>query len=265
MERTLPKVIAKSDNLDERNKEFNQVELKKHVFLNSVPKCGSHLLKNIIRLFVPLDQHYGPDFIQYPTLKQHHQVFLSKKPRLSWGHLLFGDHPALVLKDVNHILLVRDPYDWVLARTRFFLSDNFQGNLEHLKQGRTNIDDFMNMMIFGVHNLVPTMNDIYLNNAVSWLGSSAKLVKYEDIIKHLKDLDSPASETYFSNLLGLAGIDLPSDWKDRVRTGSDREQSGTARENLELHGQEVPGELPDMQKKLVDYTNPGLREILGYQ
>ena len=26
------------------------------VFLNSVPKCGSHLLRNIIRMFVPVDQ-----------------------------------------------------------------------------------------------------------------------------------------------------------------------------------------------------------------
>ena len=207
---------------------------------------------------------YNVDFIQYPTLKNHHKVFLGD-PRLSWGHLLFGDMPAVLLKDVRHILLVRDPYDWVLARTRFFLSDNFQANLDHIKGGRTSIDDFMNMMIFGVHNLFPTMNDIYLNNAVAWLGTSAKLVRYEEIVQHLKNLDSPEAEFFFKDLLGFGDIALPADWKDRVRVGSDRKQSGTARENLSLKGVEIPKDLPDMQKRLVDHTNPGLRAILGYE
>lgn len=50
-----------------------------------------------------------------------------------------------------------------------------------------------------------------------------------------------------------------------VRVGSDREQSGTARENLAGSGMlDVPDELPDVQKKLVDYAVPGLREVLGY-
>jgi hypothetical protein len=50
-------------------------------------------------------------------------------PHLSWGHLLFSDDAAIVLRHVRHIVQVRDPYDWVLARTRFFLSDTFQGSL----------------------------------------------------------------------------------------------------------------------------------------
>jgi hypothetical protein len=163
------------------------------------------------------------------------------------------------------VLLLLLPYDWVLARSRFFLSDNFQGNLEHLKQGRTNIDDFMNMMIFGVHTLFPTMNDIFTNNVVAWLGTSINLVKYEDIILHLKNIDSPEAEQFFGDLLKIADIDLPDDWKKRIEVGSDRNQSGTARENLVMHGQKVPSELPNMQKKLVDLACPGLRDILGYE
>ena len=49
-----------------------------------------------------------------------------------------------------------------------------------------------------------------------------------------------------------------------MKIGSDRKQSGTARENLELGDVNIPAELPDTQKKLVDYTAPGLRELLGY-
>ena len=51
----MPVVIADPDNLDEKNADFTQVPLKQHFFLNSVPKSGSHLMKNIIRMFVPVE------------------------------------------------------------------------------------------------------------------------------------------------------------------------------------------------------------------
>ncbi len=260
----MPRVIATPDNLDELNPNYKQEPLTQTFFLNSVPKSGSHLLKNIVRMFVPVDQQYNRDFIQYPTLKNHQSAFHPSKPQLSWGHLLFGDGPSILLKDASHILLVRDPYDWVLARTRFFLSDNFQANLEHMKNGKVNMEEFLNMMIFGVFNLFPTMREIYENNAVAWMGTKAQFVKYEDLIQHVKNLESTEAETFFKDLLGLAEIDLPEDWRERVQIGSDRKQSGTARENLMLKGQQVPEVLPDTQKKLVDYACPGLRDILGY-
>ena len=81
----------------------------------------------------------------------------------------------------------------------------------------------------------------------------------------MTDLDSEASENYFTEVLGYCGIDpLPDDWRERVRVGSDRKQSGTARENLVGLATEVPNELTETQKKLVDFAIPGLREILGY-
>lgn len=260
----MPRIIAKPDNLNERNSEFSHQALKTPVFLNSVPKSGSHLMKNIFRMFVPLAQHYGPDFIQFPTLKTHHEVFIKDPPRLSWGHLLFADSSALLLKNVYHILLVRDPYDWVLARARFFLSDNFQANLEHLKNDRCAIDDFLNMMIFGIYQKVPTMREIYENNAAAWLGTSARIVRFEDLLAAVKDLGSKSSETFFRELFEPAGIELPKDWKTRIEIGADRKQSGTARENLSVDNSVIPKSLPKVQKQLVDFAAPGLRELLGY-
>jgi hypothetical protein len=65
--------------------------------------------------------------------------------------------------------------------------------------------------------------------------------------------------------LGYCGITtLPDDWRERVRVGSDRKQSGTARENLVGQAMAVPDELPDEQKKLIEYALPGLRRLLGY-
>lgn len=59
-------------------------------------------------------------------------------------------------------------------------------------------------------------------------------------------------------------MEMPPDWLERVRIGSDRKQSATARENLDAVAADLPDELPETQKRLVNYAAPGLRELLGY-
>ena len=56
----------------------------------------------------------------------------------------------------------------------------------------------------------------------------------------------------------------PGDWRERVRTGSDRRQSGTARENLSGVAVALPDSLGPRHRALVDYHAPGLRALLGY-
>ena len=264
----MPRIIAKPDNLNEINKQFTQQKLETPIFLNSVPKCGTHLIRNIFRMFVPVEQQYHDMFIQIPVLRDHLAAFSKSHPKLSWGHLLFSDESAYAVHNVKQILVVRDPYDWVLARARFFLSDSFQGNIEHLKGPEFSVEQVLNMMIFGIYQKAPTLEDIFTNNGVAWLGTGVTLVRYEDLIENLNKIDSPEAELYFKNLLSNAGIEnIPEDWKARVLAGSDRKQSGTARENLYGQGKiaGIPKELPDIQKKLVDYAVPGLRNILGYE
>ena len=260
----MPRVTTKPDTLDAENRKFAQAPLKRHVFLNSVPKSGSHLLRNIVRMFVPIGQQYGVQFIQHPNLQEHLSAF-EGAPKLSWGHLLFSDAAAIELQGAKKIVLYRDPHSWVLARARFFLSDEFSGNIDHVKGGKITVPELLNLMIFGIYQKVPSMLDLYTHNAVAWLGVAHGVVKYEDLIANLKRLDTLAAEVYFRDLLALCGVDpVPDDWRERVRIGSDPRQSGTARENLSGLGIEIPAELPDLQKKLVDYIAPGLRQILGY-
>lgn len=261
----MPKVILKQDNLNELNANYVQKTLLQPVLLNSVPKCGTHLIKNIFRMFVPVSQQYHKAFIQLPILKHNLPALNQQSPYLSWGHLLFSDESAIAVQGVKQIIVVRDPYDWVLARARFFLSDSFQGSMEHLKGGRVSVTEMLNMMIFGVYQKAPTLYEIYTHNAVAWLGTGVKLVRYEDILKHLKNIDKPEATIFFTDLLSVLGLDeLPADWRDRVLTGADRKQSGTYRDNLSGTAIELPETLPDMQKQLVEYAAPGLRKLLGY-
>ena len=261
----MPRIVAKPDNLDDRNREFPQRPLTEPVFLNSVPKSGTHLIRNIMRMFVPVEQQYHKEFIQYAILREHQAAFSRARPLLSWGHLLFGDESALALRRVHHLLLVRDPYDWVLARARFFLSDTFQGSLDNIKGGNVTINDVLNMMIFGIPDKAPPLESIYSHNAVSWLGTDAVVLKFEELLRHVTAVDTEQAGVFFADLFERLGMGaLPDDWRERIRIGADREQSGTARENLAGIGIEVPDELPEIQRRLVDFAAPGLRALLGY-
>lgn len=260
----MPRILAKGDNLNELNRNYAQARLAGPVFLNSVPKCGTHLMRNIMRMFVPVEQQYHRAFIQLPLLAGNMQAFSAANPFLSWGHLLFTDDSAIALRGVRHVVLVRDPRDWVLARARFFLSDTFRGNVEHLKGGAVSIEEMLNLMILGIYNKVPPMQEIFLHNAVAWMGTDALIVRFEDLTAALRDLEAPVAGEWFGRLFAHCGLELPADWRERVLVGADRRQSGTARENLEGPASDVPEELPEVQKRLVDHAAPGLRAILGY-
>lgn len=260
----MPRLALSADTLDQENRRFAQTPLRQPIFLNSVPKSGSHLLRNIMRMFVPVDQHYSAQFIQWPNLREHRHAFSRETNLLSWGHLLFSDASAIETAGTRRILLVRDPYDWVLARARFFVSDEFQGNVDHLRSGELSVGDLLSLMIFGIHQKAPGLTDIYTHNAVAWLGSGVYLVRYEELVAMLARLDSDEAESYFGALLDACGIARPDDWRERIRIGSDRKQSATARENLSLADIEFPPVLPEAQKRQVDFVAPGLRALLGY-
>ena len=136
----MPTVNVQRDTLDEENRRFDQQPLSQPVFLNSVPKSGSHLLRNIVRMFVPVEQQYDRDFIQWANLQHHRAAFDPRQPMLSWGHLFFADASAIETASARRILLVRDPYDWVIARARFFLSEQFDGNMDFLRSGALDAD-----------------------------------------------------------------------------------------------------------------------------
>jgi hypothetical protein len=262
----MPRIKLKGDTLDSDTVRFAPARLSQPLFLNSIPKSGTHLLRNIIRMFVPVEQQYRVQFIQWQNLKEHLVAFDPRRSFFSYGHLFFSDASAIELAGVRKVLLYRDPYDWVLARARFFLSDEFEGNVDFLKQGKLTVDELLSLMIFGIHTNAPKLADMYDLNVAAWLGSSSVYpVRYEELVRHVGSIGTTEAEEYFQTLLGACGIaPIPPDWGERVRVGSDRKRSGTARENLTGIGIEIPDILPENHRRLVDYAAPGLRQLLGY-
>ncbi|MEO5707313.1 MAG: hypothetical protein ABIT10_07200 [Alteraurantiacibacter sp.] len=259
-------IRLKADTLDREVVRFDSPHLTQGVFLNSVPKSGSHLLKNVMRMFVPLEDHYGKDFIQWGNLAEHLAAFDPRHPRLSWGHLMFSDSSAAHAANVRKIHLVRDPHSWILARARFYVSDQFGDNSSMIKQSGMSAEHLINLMIFGIHRQALPMRDMFNLTAVAWRGPQSHWVKYEDVVQAVKNVDTPAGEAFFTKLMDMAGLPpLPADWRERVKIGSDRKQSGTARENLRDVKIQIPDELTQEQKELAEYAAPGLRKLLGYE
>jgi hypothetical protein len=261
----MTRIRLQPDTLDEENRKFEQVPLTRPLFLNSVPKSGTHLLRNIMRMFVPVEDQYKKHFIQWANLQQNLRAFDTAKPMLSWGHLLYSDASAIETAEAVRMILVRDPYTWVLARARFFVSEQFGDGQILVKNSLLSANGLINLMIFGIHQKAMGMRELFQYNAVAWLDGAATMVRYEDLVAAVKDLDSDASEAFFMRLFEDAQLPkVPDDWRERVRIGADRKQSGTASENLKLGPVEIPKVLDERQKALVDYAAPGLRQLLGY-
>lgn len=263
----MPEVTVAPDTLNEESAKFSQTSLSRSVLLNSLPKSGSHLLRNILRMFVPVDQVYGPGFVQFPNLNEHLAAFGEKNKFLISAHLLYSDNTAMLANRTNKILLVRDPYSWILAQARFFVSDIVSSNFEQIKSGALTVDDLIGLMIFGIYQKSPPMRQQYELYTVGWMTSDAHMIRYEDLIENMKSIESNAAESYFATLLEKCGIAVPDDWKQRVIIGADRKQSATARENINLNEPlfEFPQQLSEKHKRMVDFAAPGLRKLLGYQ
>jgi hypothetical protein len=258
------RVHTRPDTLDQDNRRFVQAPLARPLFLNSVPKSGSHLLQNVVRMFVPVAQQYTRDFIQHGNFAEHVRAFDPSLPLLSWGHLAFSDRAALHLASARKLLLVRDPYEWVVSRARFMVSDQFSGPLDHLKSDRLSAEQLFNLVIFGIHQKMPSLADYYIHNAAAWLGTDVTLVRYEELVAAVRAIDGLEGEATVIGLLKACGIDPPRDWRERVRIGADPARSGTARMHLSSAGPVIPDVLPAAQKALVDFALPGLRPLLGY-
>lgn len=259
-------IRLKADTLDQDIAKFQHRKITQPIFLNSIPKSGSHLLKNVMRMFVPLEQIYGKHYIQWGNLLEHRKAFNPSQPKMSWGHLMYSDASAVETAPCRKLILVRDPYTWVLARARFYVSDQFGDNSTLIKESGMTADHLINLMIFGIHQKALPMRELFQLNAVAWRGPNSTWIRYEDLVDAVKNIDTPGAQAFFAKLLDLAGIGpLPDDWRERVKIGSDRKQSGTARENLKDIAIDVPDVLSDEHKELVDYAAPGLRKLLGYE
>ncbi len=256
--------------IDEVNGRFEQTPIEERIFINSVPKCGTMLLRNIIYTFVPRSQWYTP-FIVDHEMEAHRDA--ARQPELACftGHLNHWPFTISFMRGLRHVLIVRDPYDYCLSCAYYMCSESLYERepLTRLVRDQAlDFEDVVRLVIRGfaipgkVHQA--SVKALFVDNALSWLGGDCLLVRYEELVGHLRDLGTPQAEAYFLGMLKHLRIDPPEDWRERVAAGSSREVSSTASEQLEC-GFDRPKKLSEQARRLFDVCAPGLREALGYR
>lgn len=265
MQRSLPTAY---DLRDLARSRFEGIPQSRPLFLNSIPKCGTLLLRNVLLMFVRGESVVLDEFIIDPNISQHQEFFKPTARHFLWGHVTHADEAARITCDARSLILVRDPFDYVLSYASFLYSLQNDATFgRYVRAHMLPVDRVIAAVIFGNGNselYFEDLRDVYLKNAVAWLGTGTTLVRYEDLVWSLRHLDSPEAETYWRALIEACGfVEFPSDWRDRVRAGSDRKLSSTARENLDVLAP-IPTELTATQKAMVEAAAPGIRAILGY-
>lgn len=258
-----------AQELAEKSRAFQKDEVHNNVFLNSMGKAGTHLVKNILMAFLPENQlknFYKYAIAYNPNNGPMKRFFPEGENTVFWGHLpCFFDTEDSV-RDCKHIVLVRDPYTYVLAKERFLLSNQTQNDVVNKAVEKSS--NVLKQLILGGLGPVPPLRRVY-DEYLMWLGSGAKFVRYEDVVSSVNNIEDKTAETFFSEFFEFIGIEnLPEDWKERVRLGADPEFSPTHRKNLtykSFSGFPYKKELDQEYKDLIDYTCPNLRTILGYR
>ena len=238
------------------------------VLVNSVPKCGTHLLLNILRMFTPVEQVHRT-FVGDWNIGEQAQNLAAGPSKLFAGHVNLNTETLLAVRPCRHFVVVRDPYDYAIAQARFFMAEDMGSDLGAFTRAHDlSFAETLSLVIFGARGPAywPSLHEIFTTNAVAWLANDVFLVRYEDLLARVEDLEAPASEIYLTELLTAAGLGaLPSDWKRRVLAGAQRRHSATDRSNLRFtRPTRFPARLSQEQAALVDYASPGLRRLLGY-
>jgi hypothetical protein len=191
------------------------------------------------------------------------------RSKLFTGHVNFDRATLLFARQCRHVLIVRDPYDYVLAQARYLCSDSMAA--EHstfVKTNRLRFEEIFSLIVFGspIAPYWPSVQEIFMRNAVAWLALGVPVFCYEDVVFHLPRIGNRESDIYFAQLLSVIGFtSLPEDWRERVRHGANPLISASWRYNLKMSsGASIPDHLSEGQRQLVDVAYPGLRACLGY-
>jgi hypothetical protein len=251
--------------------------------LNSVPKCGTMLLRNILTMFIPWDAIYW-DFITHRRGRFHggDPRELPGHHRFICGHMQYSTESAQALAGYQKILLIRDPRTQVLSYANFlFGTDRYEASAlgRHLQDNNRTFDDAVTAVIDGwprggtlsIRHLWPSKRTVvhgsvdqaFRQIARKWEPEAHLVVRYEDLVAHVRDLETPEARRYFETLLKCIDLELPDDWIDRVQAGADPAISSTASENVGIVPDRRKSMTPEQERHL-ELRAPGLRAALGY-
>ena len=220
---------AKSVNtaLEESLTHWDKIGVRGRWIVNSHPKSGTHLLKNILLHFSSAAVHqemlfydtFAPAFIG----ENNSQIYTAHLP-YSMCSTAMGD-----AGNVQSILLLRHPCAIALALARAFYDVNTTRPDHLFLRERDSFEEIVRKVVCGYEcaglefgPLAASLSEFCLE----WQGKVRFTVKFEDIVAKLRGADDELL-AYFQPILEAIFEAIPADAALRIRAGSSTAISAT--------------------------------------
>jgi hypothetical protein len=199
------------------------------VVLNSLPKSGTVLLRNILMSF------YGVDATRARTIDwndvEGYKTFseiCSPDHRLLVGHLAHNPFPRYFVRSLPHaprmILLIRHPLDNCYSLARHYFRPG-QADWDRISEAITErkipFDEVVTYCITGISyagEKIYNVLDRY-THVLAWQAASfpTLIVRYERLIEAIRLMEAErANVPVFEGLFSFCGITPPPDWRRRI-------------------------------------------------
>ncbi|MDG5497432.1 hypothetical protein [Niveispirillum sp. BGYR6] len=206
---------------------FGPVNFANSVILNSVPKAGTHLLKNIIAHMIGL-----PHSNNFLDVYNFFDIWENsgENPVYYVGHLPFDLKIAKEIRNVKHLLLIRDPAQLIIAAAKAAFDPRIDRPDYRLIRSNFSLREYVVMLARGyqIDGVSVAPFDQFLKDFMGdWLCHDVAVVDFEAVIAMAKNPSSAKSQSSMEKIAGVFGFDLPTDWADRIRSASNPGLSAT--------------------------------------
>lgn len=201
------------------------------VFFNSIPKSGTHLLRNIILSLFPHCASIDK-FIDIYNINDYLPEMRAESKMYFFGHLPFNSETSFLSKRLPVVCLIRNPVDVLLSHVRsIYSNDEAREDYKIIRQNYS-VEEAIKYVIVGYSykgsRLCTSFGEFYRNFACSWDSNCIQFIKYENLVTVINNPTSIDSTVFFERIASNFKTTLPLDWPERVLKSSNRNFSVTS-------------------------------------
>jgi len=203
--------------LKESIARFEPLSPSRTALINSTPKAGTHLLRNIISHFA--GENCREQFVMYDDLAT---TFPLRETQIVVGHVPWCIDAILATRGLPQILLIRDPVDVLVSLSRAaFAPNETRGDYVFARENLT-LHQYMALLVVGYDIggvSVGSFSRFLHEFMIGWYGQDVFLVDFSEVIA----IEQPLLQ----ELLTFCGMQLPDDWRSRLAAGMNPRLSAT--------------------------------------